>query len=82
MNPARLYTLMLGMLLIVVGIALFTPLKLVNDQAMDSSELNCSAPATDYDQSLCWWMQIQKFFYPSLIVFIGVSILVARRYII
>lgn len=77
-----LYTYMLGMLIIVLGIAFATPIKQVIDDSMNSNELTCSSPASDFDQALCWTLDILKFAYTGFVVFIGLAIMVARRYII
>lgn len=72
------YTFMLGTLLIVLGIALFTPIKNVMDE--NRTNLTCSSPASDYDQALCWGFDILKFAIPSFFVLLGMGIFAARRY--
>lgn len=76
------YTFMLGMLIIVAGIAFATPIKNVIDDARTSTELDCSAPSTNFDQGLCWLLDGIKFAYTAVIILIGIAIIVAKRYII
>ena len=78
----RLFTFMLGIILIVLGIAFATPIKLVIDEAMGTAEINCAAPATDYDQATCWWMQIEKALITGFFIFLGFAILVAKEFIL
>ena len=73
------YTFMLGILLIVIGIALFTPIKNVMDE--NRTNASCSSPATDFDQGLCWIFDILKFAIPGFIILLGFGILLARRYV-
>lgn len=76
------YTFMLGITVIVLGIALATPLTQVITNAMTSTELNCSAPATDYEQATCWFLDIIKPLIVGFFILLGFAILIARRYVI
>lgn len=73
-----LYTLMLGITIIVVGIALASPIvEIIN---IPMAELTCTAPASDWDQALCWLLDITKFATVGIIIFAGMAIIAARRY--
>ena len=82
MNPSIFYKFMLGILIIVLGIALATPIKQVVDAAMGTAELDCTTPTSDYNQATCWFMQIEKALYTGMIIFIGFAIMVAKEYVI
>lgn len=73
---------MLGILVIVLGMALATPVQQVINNAMGTAELNCTTPTSTFNQATCWFMQIEKPFITGLIIFIGFSIIVAKRYVI
>ncbi|UCD20933.1 MAG: hypothetical protein JSW08_00075 [archaeon] len=73
------FTFMLGISIIVLGIALASPAKEVIDNAR--SELSCNSPSTDWDEATCYFLDIQKFYLIGGILLIGVAILGARRFI-
>lgn len=79
---AFFYTFMLGFSIIVLGIALATPVKQIIDNARNSTELNCVAPATDFDQALCWGLDILKFGYVGFVILTGFAIIAARKWVI
>lgn len=73
------YTLMLGVLVIVLALALASPTKFFIDSARNDT--NCSAPATDYDQGACIALDIMK---PMIIggtILVGIAILAARQWL-
>lgn len=71
---------MLGVAIIVMGIALASPIKSILDIQMDSDHLNCSAPSDDYTQATCWIFDIFKPMVTGGIIFIGAAILAAKTY--
>ena len=71
-----LYRLMLGMLIVVLGIALAYPTKAPIDDAM--TNLTCDTPATDFDQAACWAMDGIKFLFVGGVIFIGFYIIANR----
>ena len=73
------YTLMLGITIIVLGIALAYPFKVIIDEKM--TEMTCSTPASDWDQALCWILDILKPVITGGFIFIGFAILFAKSYI-
>lgn len=77
-----MYTFMLGTLIIVLGLALATPIKQVVDRAMGTAEMDCSSPATDYIQATCWFLDIEKPLISGFIILLGFGIMAAKRYII
>lgn len=76
------YTFMLGTLIIVLGIALATPISQVIGEAMNSNEITCLTPASDFDQATCWFLDILKPLITGFIILLGFAIMAARRYII
>ena len=70
------YTMMVGICIVILGIAFATPIKLVIDDAM--STLTCSTPANDFDQATCWFMDIQKVFFVGAVIFIGFAVIGAK----
>ena len=74
-----LYTLMLGITIIVLGIALAYPIKVVMDEKM--TELTCTSPSDDWTQALCWGLDITKPALTGLIIFIGIAVLTAKSII-
>lgn len=70
------YTMMVGICIVILGIAFATPIKLVIDDAMSS--LTCSTPANDFDQATCWYMDIQKMLFIGGIIFIGLAVIGAK----
>ena len=76
------YTFMLGTIVIVLGIALATPISQVISQAMTSTELDCTAPSTDFDQATCWFLDILKPLITGFFILLGFAIIIARRWII
>lgn len=76
------YTFMLGTTIIVLGIALATPISQVITNSMTSTELNCTTPATDFDQATCWFLDILKPLITGFFILLGFAIMVAKRYTI
>lgn len=72
---AIFYNLMLGLLIIVLGMALGDPIKQVIDEQMTS--LTCSVPSSDTIQGLCWLMDLSKPLVTGGIIFIGFAVLLA-----
>jgi hypothetical protein len=73
-----MYTLMLGITIIVLGLALAGPTKDIINQVM--SDLTCSDPYDNYIQGACWYMDFQKPLLIGGIIFAGIAIVAARNY--
>ena len=71
------YTLMLGIIIVVVGIALASPIKVFMDEQMTS--MTCSSPASDLDQALCWIFDIEKPLITGGIILAGIAVVAAAR---
>ena len=76
------YTFMLGITVIVLGIALASPIREVIYNSMNSTELDCSAPADIYEQSTCWFLDIMKPLIIGFFILLGFAIMTAKRYVI
>ena len=72
---------MLGITIIVLGIALATPISQVITNAMTSTELNCIAPATDYEQATCWFLDILKPLTTGFFILLGIAVITARKWV-
>lgn len=70
------YTLMVGVCIIILGIAFAPAIKQVIDNAM--AELTCSTPANDFDQASCWYMDMQKMLFIGGVIFIGIAVIGAK----
>ena len=71
-----LYTLMVGICIVILGIAFAPAIKQVIDNAM--LELTCSTPANDFDQATCWFMDTQKVLFVGAVIFIGLAVIGAK----
>lgn len=72
------YTLMLGITVIVLGMAFAKPIQSVIDERM--TDLTCTAPADDVTQATCWGLDILK---PVLVggtIAIGLAIIGATSW--
>ena len=72
-----LYRLMLGITIIILGIALASPTKTVIDEVM--TDFSCSAPASDFVQAACIGVDIIKFMFVGGVIFIGFLIMTKLR---
>lgn len=63
------YRLMLGIVIILLGIALAYPTKAPIDDSM--TQLSCNVPASDFDQATCWFLDIIKFLFVGVIILLG-----------
>ena len=72
-----LYSLMLGLCIIILGIALASPTKEIINQYMNDA--TCSSPANDFTQGLCWLMDGFKPLIIGAFIFIGLAVLVAKN---
>lgn len=70
------YTLMVGICIIILGIAFAPAIKQVIDESM--TQLTCSTPANDFDQATCWYMDMQKLAFVGGAIFIGIAVIGAR----
>lgn len=71
------YRLMLGIVIIILGIALAFPTAEPINESKDN--LSCDSPSSDFDQGTCWFLDIVKFMFVGGIIFIGVFILTKLR---
>ena len=70
------YTLMVGICIVILGIAFAPAIKQVIDSSM--LELTCSTPANDFDQATCWYMDMQKVLFIGAVIFIGIAVIGAK----
>lgn len=70
------YTLMVGICIVILGIAFAPAIKGVVDDSM--TQLTCSTPANDFDQATCWYMDMQKLLFIGGIIFVGFAIIGAK----
>jgi len=68
-----LYRLGLGLIIIILGIALAYPTIAPLNEAM--TNLSCSAPSSNFDQAACWGIDIIKFLFVGMVIFIGLLVL-------
>jgi hypothetical protein len=71
-----LYYLMVGITLIVLGIAFANPIKLLVDEQLNN--LTCDTPSTDFIQGLCWIMDSYKFLVVGTFILIGIGLIFAK----
>lgn len=72
------YYLMMGMVIIILGIALAFPTKSVVDEARADQGITCSAPASDFDEAACLGLDVIKFLFVGMVIFIGFQVLIKR----
>lgn len=66
---AFFYYFMLGICIIILGIAIATPTSQVIDDAM--TQLVCNTPSSDFDEGNCIVLDVFKFFTVGLFLTIG-----------
>lgn len=71
------YTLMLGITIIVLGMALAYPIKQIIDNSR--TDLNCAAPSTDWDEAVCYGLDISKPFITGFFILLGVFVIGAKH---
>lgn len=71
------YTLMMGIAIIVLGIALSGPITSVINGFMD--EAGCSVIDSDWEQAFCWFMDLEKVVLIGLFIFGGVAVIAAKE---
>lgn len=64
---------MIGITILILGIALAFPTK----QPIDDSraQLSCNAPASDFDQGTCYLLDMMKFLFVGGVILTGLYIL-------
>lgn len=73
------YTLMLGVLMVVLGLALASPTKEFVDTSMDSSHMNCTNPSISiYDETTCVALDSLKFLITGGLIFFGIAVMGAK----
>ena len=70
------YTLMLGMTIVVLGLALASPIKEFADDAR--TNLSCSAPANMYDEAGCYGIEFIRVMATAGIILIGVAVIAGK----
>ena len=70
---AFFYTFMLGISIVVLGIALAYPTQSTIDESR--TNLTCSSPASDFDQATCWFLDIIKPLFAGGIILFGFAVL-------
>lgn len=70
------YTLMLGISIVILGIAFAPAIKGVIDDAM--TNLTCSTPSNDFDQATCWYLDMTKVLFVGAIILIGLAVIGAK----
>lgn len=68
-----LYRLMLGLTIIILGIALCFPISTTVASSM--TNLSCSSPSSDFDQAACYALEVIKFLLAGGIIIIGFIVL-------
>lgn len=72
----QLYYLVIGICIVILGIALAAPTKQVIDEAQNNTDLNCTGTITsDFNQATCWELDIQKILFVGGIIFIGLAVI-------
>jgi len=64
---------MMGTLIILLGIALAYPTSHPINEARTA--LSCNAPASDFDQATCWFLDLTKPMFVGGIILIGFLVL-------
>lgn len=75
-----LYTLMLGITIIVLGLGLAGAVKFFVDDARTNA--NCSTATSDWDIAFCWLLDLEKPAVIGGIIFVGLAVLAARQMIL
>lgn len=75
---AFFYTLMMGITVIVLGIALTYPISEVINDNME--QLTCTAPANDWDEAVCVGLDLLKVLFIGGTIFAGIAILASRTW--
>lgn len=73
-----IYTMMLGICCIVMGLALAPVVQSIVNEKM--SEMTCTSPADNWTQATCWILDSYKPLAIGGIIFVGISYLAARNY--
>lgn len=70
------YTLMVGMCIIILGLAFAPAISQVVNDAM--TNLTCSTPSNDFDQATCWFLDTTKMLVAGGIILIGIAVIGAK----
>lgn len=70
------YTLMVGVCIVILGMAFAPAIMQVTRDAMDN--LTCDTPANDFDQATCWYMDINKVMFVGGIILVGFAVIGAK----
>jgi hypothetical protein len=73
------YTLMLGLTIIVFGLAMASPIRSFIDDAR--TNMTCSLPANNWDEAMCWILDLMKPMVTGGIILVGVAVMSARIWI-
>lgn len=73
------YTLMLGTIIIVLGLALAQPIQSFVDDSR--TNVGCNAPSSMYDEALCYGLDLLKPLVTGGIILIGFAVIAARTFI-
>lgn len=68
-----LYTLMVGITLVILALALAGTAKVFSDDSR--TQLTCATPANDFDAGTCILLDSFKWFAVGIILFVGILIL-------
>lgn len=73
------YTLMLGTLIIILGLALSSPTKEFVDTSRNETNMNCTNPEINvYDEATCVGLDFMKFLITGGIICFGLAIIGAK----
>lgn len=71
------YTLMLGIVIIVLGISFAGPITSIVNGVM--SDAGCSVIDSDWEQAFCWFLDLSKPVLIGTIILVGAGVLAARE---
>ena len=73
------YTLMLGIVILVLALALATPVKETVNTSRTTSDLNCSnSSISDFDKGACVVADLTLFYFIGGLIFIGGAVITAK----
>ena len=74
------YTLMLGLVIIILGVALIPSTLQTMNLFMD--DMTCDYPSSNFVEAACWMIDFQKPLLIGGIILVGIGVLLSKQFIL